>query len=280
MELKTNREIRAEKFVAEILPFLKRTFLQKLFRKKEIKLGKVAQKSGDKLTAGSALEVYLPDPRKYFFDLTGNQIIFEDKDVIAFVKRAGITTHTGVGTRGDDLRSCAEKLLNLKLTVVHRLDRGTSGVIVFAKNSATARKLENAFRERKVFKKYFALVEGTPKTDSGQINFPLKKVGVKMEVAEKGLAAETKWKVIKKFKGRTLLDVEITTGRTHQIRAHLAEIGLPVVGDDLYPSTRPPRRTRSEQAASIGSRMFLHATELRILNYTFEAKISEEFLNF
>ncbi len=245
-------------------------FLQKLFRKKEIKIQKVPQKIDSKIPAGSLVEIFLPEPRKYFRELTGNSIIFEDKNVIVFSKRAGLTTHAGVGTRGDELRSCAEILLNLKLIVVHRLDRGTSGVIIFAKNSSAARKFENAFRERKVFKKYFAVVSGIPKTASGEINFPLKKVGQKMEIVERGLAAQTFWKVAKQFKNSALLEVEITTGRTHQIRAHLAAINLPVIGDPIY----------SGRATAGESRMFLHAAELRILEYHFRAEVPSEFSNF
>jgi len=264
LEFKTIREIRAEKFLTEKLPFLKRSFLQKLFRKHEIKVAKIPQKMDSKIATNSIVEIFLPDPRKYFFELTGNQIIFEDKSVIVFSKRAGLATHAGVGTRGDDLRNCAEILFNLKLTVVHRLDRGTSGVIIFAKNQTMARKLENEFRERKVFKKYFAVVAMIPKSSSGEIDFPLKKVGQKMEITGKGLAAQTFWKLEKRLKNSALLEVEITTGRTHQIRAHLFAVGLPVVGDPIYGSAK-------------NARMLLHASELKILEYHFKTKIPPEF---
>ena len=270
IEFKNSREIRAAKFVGEKLPFLRANFVQKLFRKREIKIAKVPQKIDSKIPANSTVEIFLPDPRRFFTELTGNSIISEDKNVIAFAKRAGLATHAGVGTRGDDLRSCAEILLNLKLIVVHRIDRATSGVVIFAKNSTAARKFENAFRERKVFKKYFAVVSGIPKTASGEINFPLKKVGQKMEIVERGLAAQTFWKVAKRGKNSALLEVEITTGRTHQIRVHLAAVGLPVVGDPIY----------SGRAVAGGSRMFLHSAELKILEYNFQAETPEEFGQF
>lgn len=284
-----SKEVRLEKFMQAKLPFLRRAFVQKLFRKKEIKVAEKPQKADAKIPAHSKVEVFLPDPRKYFFELTGNRILFEDTNVVAFDKRAGIATHAGVGTRGDDLRNCAETLLQQKLIVVHRLDRATSGVVVFAKNAAAARKLEDEFRQRKVFKKYFAVVEGIPKKPNGEINLDLKKVGQKMEIVKKGLSAQTFWKVIQKHPslrqptealakvgkrgssracrgagGFSLLEVEITTGRTHQIRVHLAAIGLPVVGDDLYGHAKD-------------SRMLLHAAELKILDYTFEAKIPQAF---
>lgn len=265
LELKNTREIRAEKFVAEKLPFLKRTFLQKLFRKREIKVEKVALKADSKIVANSVVEVFLPDPRKFFTELTGNQIIFEDKNVIALAKRAGLTTHAGVGTHGDDLRSCVETLLNLRLTVVHRIDRATSGVVIFAKNAGTARKLEDAFRAHQASKKYFAVVSKQPRENSGEINLELKKVGQKMEIMKSGLTAQTFWKVVKRFRNNAaLLEVEITTGRTHQIRAHLAAVGMPIVGDSMYGEAQ-------------NSRMLLHAGELKILDYNFAAEIPPEF---
>ncbi|MFH0776259.1 MAG: RluA family pseudouridine synthase [Patescibacteria group bacterium] len=264
IEFQTNREVRANKFLAEKLPFLKRTFVQKLFRKKEIKLGKVAQKPDSKIQVGETLAIFLPDPRKYFFELTGNKIVFEDRDVIAFDKRSGLATHLGVGTKNDNLRDCAETLLGLRLIVVHRLDRGTSGLVVFAKNQKMARQLENEFRERKVFKKYFALVTKIPREKSGEVNLDLKKVGAKMEIVKQGLPAQTFWQVVKTFKNSALLAVEIKTGRTHQIRAHLAAIGLPILGDSLY-------------GVGEKSRLFLHAAELRILNYNFTSAVPAEF---
>ena len=95
IEFETTREIRAEKFVGEKLPFLRANFVQKLFRKREIKVGKVAQKLNSKIPAGESVAIFLPDPRKFFAELTGNSLLFEDKNVIAFAKRAGLTTHAG-----------------------------------------------------------------------------------------------------------------------------------------------------------------------------------------
>lgn len=262
--LSTTREIRCEKFLREELPFLRRSFLQKLFRKREVKLDGKAQKPESKIPAKSELNVFLPDPRKYFFDLTGNAILFEDENVIAFDKRAGISTHAGVGTRGNDLRSAAELLLKLKLIVVHRIDKATSGVIVFAKNQQTARTLEDEFRKRKVGKQYFAVVEGIPREREGVINLRLKRRGKLMEIDKTGVEAETFWKLMRKLGKRALLEIEIKTGRMHQIRAHLAAIKHPVVGDSLYGEAKE-------------GKTLLHASKLKILDYEFEAKMPVEF---
>ncbi len=272
LEFKTSREIRIEKFLAEQLPFLRRNFLQKLFRKREVKVEGVAQKIDAKAPANTNVEVFLPNSQKHFSALTGNEIIFENEHLIAFNKRAGISTHAGIGTRGDDLRNCAKTLLEIKLIVVHRIDKQTSGVVIFAKNQKTARALEEEFRKRRVGKKYFAVVEGIPKTKEGEINLRLKRKDKVMEVSESGVESKTNWKIVKVLtpeisRGigkRALLEVEIETGRMHQIRVHLAAIDHPVVGDNLY--------GKGEE-----ERMLLHSGELRILDYKFQAKLPLSF---
>ncbi len=281
LEFKTSRETRAEKFLREKLPFIRKNFIQKLFRKREIKVEGIPQKVETRLPADSIVEVFLPDPHKHFFELTGNTIIFENADLIAFDKRAGISTHAGVGTRGNDLRTATEVLLRKKLVVVHRIDKPTSGVVIFAKNQKIARLLEEEFRQRRVEKKYFAVVEGIPKTSEGVVDLRLKRVGKRMEISEAGLEAQTFWKVIKKTGKHALLEIQIKTGRTHQIRAHLTAIGLPVVGDETYLSTSSRQAEKSLKEKSLPprerGRMLLHASDLKILDYKFHAKLPAKF---
>ena len=275
IEFTASKTTRLDRLVQEKFPYIRRAFLQKLFRKKEIKVAGQANKFDVKIDTGKQIQVFLPDPKKNFSAMTGCQILFEDSDIIAFDKRAGLVTHAGVGTRGNTLREAAEGLLNLKLIVVHRIDAGTSGAIIFAKKSDIARKLEAEFKNRRVKKIYHAVVSRIPKENSGIINFSLKKSGEKMKVVQSGgMSAETKWKVIQKLKNSALLEVEILTGRTHQIRVHLAEIGYPVVGDDVYGSTS---LTTSGNKLPSSGRMLLHASRLKILDYDIQAKLPNEF---
>jgi len=266
IDFQASRAGRLERLVRERLPFVRRAFLQKLFRKREIRVGGSPRKSDAEVVVHESITIFLPDPRKNFSIITGCEILFEDAEIIAFNKTVGITTHKGVGTRGKTLREAAEELLDLKLTVVHRLDRETSGILIFAKTKETAQKLATEFRERRVKKIYHAVVSGILKDESGIIKLPLKKIGERMAVVRGGLSAETQWKLIRKFKNSSLVEINLITGRTHQIRVHFSAIGHSIVGDKLY-------------GDSIDStRMFLHASDLRILDYKFHAKLSREFL--
>ena len=269
IKMKINFQIlragRLERLVREELPFVRRAFLQKLFRKREIKVGNSPRKFDSVVSVNENITVFLPEPRKNFREITGCEILFEDTEVIAFNKSTGITTHKGVGTHGKTLREAAEALLDLKLTVVHRLDRETSGVLIFAKTKKAAQKFAEEFRKRRTEKIYHAIISRIPKNKSGVINFPLKKVGERIVVAKNdGKSAETCWQLIRKFKDSTLVEIKLITGRTHQIRVHFTAIGHSVIGDTLYGTVT-------------NSRMLLHASKLKILNYTFEAKLPKEF---
>lgn len=265
----SSRKAKLERLVRERIPYLRRAFLQKLFRKKEIKVGNTARKSDAEVQAREEITVYLPDPRKHLRVMLGCEILFENNDLIAFDKGEGITTHKGVGTKGKTLKEAAQELLDLRLTIVHRLDRDTSGVLIFAKTKASGNKLAEEFRQRRTDKTYHAVIEGIPKEKSGIITFPLKKIGERIVVAKSGgLSAETHWQLVKKIGSNALVELKLITGRTHQIRVHLAAIGHPIVGDKLYGNPES------------GERMMLHASQLKILDYEFEAKLPEEFLNF
>jgi RluA family pseudouridine synthase len=262
IDFKASRGGRLERLVRERLPYVRRAFLQKLFRKREIKVGDTARRSDADVSAGEKITVFLPDSRKNFRIITGCEILFENGEVIAFDKAAGVTTHKGIGTKGKTLRESAEELLELNLRVVHRLDRDTSGVLIFAKTKKACEKIAEEFRQRRTDKTYHAVIVGIPKEKSGIITFPLKKVDERIVVAKSGgLSAETHWKLIKKLKDSALVEVKLITGRTHQIRVHFQALGHPIVGDKLYNDTDSK------------DRMMLHASQLKILDYTFEAKL-------
>jgi 23S rRNA pseudouridine1911/1915/1917 synthase len=191
------------------------------------------------------------------------EVLYEDADVIAINKPAGMVVHTGAGRHSGTLVNALlhrfGKLStvggDLRPGIVHRLDRFTSGVILVARSDAAHRNLAEQFASRQVEKIYIALVHGRVKDNQGRINTPIARdpiVRVRMTAGlAHGRQAITSYHVIKRFKELTLLELKIGTGRTHQIRVHLASIGHPVVGDKLY----------GAPASTLG-RYFLHAREI------------------
>ncbi|MGH9947635.1 MAG: RluA family pseudouridine synthase [Pyrinomonadaceae bacterium] len=184
-----------------------------------------------------------------------------------------------------DVRACASSV-----GIVHRLDKDTSGLIVVAKDEQTHEALSEQFRYREVFKSYVALVHGSPKQNSGTIDRPIARDRwhrTKMTVAANGRNALSLWKVRRRFEKFTLLDVEIKTGRTHQIRVHLASINHPVVGDETYNEGRDNTVANIDvkNAIRIMDRFFLHAEKLTFTHpqtrekMKFESPLPEEIEN-
>jgi 23S rRNA pseudouridine1911/1915/1917 synthase len=193
-------------------------------------------------------------------------ILHQDEDLLVLDKPAGLTVHPGAGQRSGTLANAllavsAGKLSTLggadRPGIVHRLDKDTSGVIVCARNDAAHRFLSVMFHDRKVEKRYLAIVEGSPREERGTIDAPIgrsprdRKL---MAIVEGGRRAVTHWTVLERLgKRAALLEVAIETGRTHQIRVHLASIGHPVLGDATY-----------GRASSFLARQALHAFKMRV----------------
>jgi 23S rRNA pseudouridine1911/1915/1917 synthase len=207
-------------------------------------------------------------------------IVYEDDDLAVIDKPAGMMVHAGAGA-SDDARNrgtLVNALLHhlaslsgvggaLRPGIVHRLDKETSGLILVAKNDDAHRKLSAQFAAREVKKKYVALVHGWAKKDSGTLDKSISRDPVRrMKMTtrlEGGRTAVTHYRVVRrldsKFGKFTVLDVKIDTGRTHQIRAHVAAMGHPVVGDTTYGA---PAQARGKSAVIVLKRNFLHAAEL------------------
>ena len=203
-------------------------------------------------------------------------VVHEDAHLLVIDKPAGLVVHPGAGVRAGTLVNALLHHVRdlsgvggvLRPGIVHRLDRGTSGLMVVAKDDATHRALVRLFAGREVEKTYLAIVLGCPAPRSGRVGLPIGRDPVhrlKMSVrAPRARAALTDYEVLEPLDGAALVRLRLHTGRTHQIRVHLASLGHPVAGDALYGGTRPPacRRPAARAALQALERPALHAHRL------------------
>jgi len=282
LAIETDAGTRLDRFVAAHRPELSRSRVQELIDGGLVLVNGKPAKSSQKLRGGELITVRA-DPRPAPHAEAESiplDVLYEDADVIAVNKAAGMTVHAGAGNvsgtlvnallgRGQSLSQSGDPL---RPGIVHRLDKETSGVILVAKNDAAHAKLGEAFRQRAIKKTYVALVEGALAEKSGRIELAIGRDPVhrtRMATQRKswhGAAvanpreARTDWRALAKIDGTTLVEVQLHTGRTHQIRVHFSALKHPVVGDTLYGAAREMRIGKVTLPAL--ERNFLHAAKL------------------
>jgi len=257
---------RLDTFIARRCPELSRSHARRLIDEGLVSVNGRKVKPSERVTAGLSVSVTIPPPETITLvpEAIPLTIIYQDGDIIVLDKPAGLTVHPAPGHPSGtlvnallaacpDLRGIAG---TLRPGIVHRLDKDTSGLMVVAKNDRAQRALQRQLKDRDVRKTYLALVRGVPAPREGTIAAPIgrhPKNRKKMAVVADGREATTRYRVREEIAGGqySLLEVEPVTGRTHQIRVHLAAVGHPVVGDATY--GRP--------SAAVG-RQFLHAHKL------------------
>lgn len=273
VELRPSREEtnqRLDRFVAASLPELSRTYVQQLIEAGNIRVDGVVRRSTFKMTPGEVITVDMPPPviARIEPEAIPLAIVYEDDDVIVLDKPAGLVVHPAPGHPSGTL---VNALLHhapgisvggtTRPGIVHRLDKETSGLMVVAKTDRARNSLVAQWAERTVKKGYVALAEGVIEPDEGTVDVPIGRDPAqrqRMAPLPRGRSAISHFIVRRRFDRFTLLDVEIETGRTHQIRVHLAFIGHPVVGDPVY--------GRAVSDAALGlRRQFLHAARLAFL---------------
>ena len=273
IELHPDRQhlnMRLDRYVAGELPDLSRTYLQHLIDEGLLLVDGQKRRSAFKVTPGEVVTVALPVPKT--FELQPQDIpldiLFEDDDILLINKPAGMVVHPAPGHPRDTLVNAVLHHApgisiqgSTRPGIVHRLDKDTSGVMVVAKTDRAQTSLVDQWQSREVGKHYIALVAGVVDEDGATIDAPIARDSVdrqRMSTSRSGRDAVTHLTVAERFAEATLLDVEIETGRTHQIRVHLAFIGHPVVGDGIYGN-----KVSARVATDVGvKRQFLHAASL------------------
>jgi 23S rRNA pseudouridine1911/1915/1917 synthase len=276
--------MRLDQFLAGQLTETSRARVQQLIAEGKVLVNDGVAKASSRLRGGERIQILgtaAPAPLRAIAEDIPLEIVYEDNDLAVVNKAAGMMVHAGAGATEDERNrgTLVNALLHhfgqlstvggeLRPGIVHRLDKATSGLIVVAKNDEAHRKLAAQFARRKVKKTYLALVHGLVKPDRGTISSSISRDRVRrtrMTTRRSGgREAITHYLVQKRIESKfgkfTLLELRIDTGRTHQIRVHLASLRHPVVGDTLYGA---PREMRTKDAVISLPRNFLHAAELQ-----------------
>jgi 23S rRNA pseudouridine1911/1915/1917 synthase len=293
--------VRLDRFLASELSEMSRTRIQMLMEEGRVLVDGAAMKPSHKIEPGSTVRIEIPPPPAAGVEPEDIplEVLYEDDNIAVINKPAGIIVHPGAGA---DAGTLVAALLHrfggidglstvggpLRPGIVHRLDKDTSGVILIARNDAAHRKLVKDFQARLVSKTYLALLHGKMKGEKGIVDLPVTRDlhrRARMTARRReGREARTDWIVRLRLGGFTLIEADLHTGRTHQIRVHFSALGCPVVGDTLYGAPRQ-ERIAATLLPPLG-RNFLHAARIAFTHPSsgervqFQAPVSPELVSY
>lgn len=279
--------IRIDSYLKDAVDGVSRSYVQKLIDDGDVTVNGKTVKSNYKSKKGDVIDIVVPDPVK--LDINAEDIeldiLYEDDDLLVINKPQGMVVHPAAGNYSGTLVNALMKHCTnlsgingvMRPGIVHRIDKDTSGLLLVAKNDKAHKNLAEQLKEHSVNRRYLALVEGVIKNDKGTIEGNIGRNPndrKKMDVVAKGKPAITHFYVRERFKNYTLIEAKLETGRTHQIRVHMAHIGHPVVGDPLYGIKKQKFRLKGQtlHAAVIG---FIHPTTGEYME--FEAPLPDYF---
>ena len=268
---------RLDAFLARSMEGLSRSAAQKLIEEGCVKRNDGAAKKNDKLNIGDAISVTIPEPKEVDIAPTemALDIVYEDEDLLVINKPKGLVVHPAAGHQddtlvngllyalGDDLSGINGEL---RPGIVHRIDKDTSGLLAVAKNDRAHTFLASQLKDHTMARTYEAIVCGSFREDSGTVDAPIGRHPSdrkKMTVTERNSKrAVTHWEVVARYRGYTHVRCRLETGRTHQIRVHMAHIGHPILGDTVY-GHKKPELGQSSQVLHAGQLCFIHPRDGR-----------------
>ena len=280
--------LRLDKAISQKDESISRASIQRMIDEGNILVNGNQTKTSYKLKIDDVVTIIKEEPKEVEIKAEDIplDVIYEDKDILVVNKQKGLVVHPGNGNPDGTLVNaimarCKDSLSGIggeiRPGIVHRIDKDTSGLLIIAKNDASHINVSEQIKNHEVKKTYIALVRGNVKENQATINMPIArsdKDRTKMAVSKKGKEAITHITVLERFDGFTLLEVNIETGRTHQIRVHLSQIGYPIVGDFVYSNGRNPFGVEGQMLHS--SRLeFVHPTTGKEMHL--EAKLPEYF---
>lgn len=265
-------EQRIDNFLLSKLKNIPKSRIYKMLRSGEVRVNKKRCKPDYKIQPND--QIRLPPlwqelqpkltPSKTSMDFLNKRILYEDNKIIVLSKPSGMASHGGSGISFGVIETLRSSRPNETLELVHRLDRGTSGCLIIAKKHTALRQLHTQIRDGKITKKYLLLVRGKWKNGTQTVNLPLLKNELKggeriVKVSVEGKISKTKFTPQKIFADTTLLEAELFSGKTHQIRVHAAHLGYPIAGDDKYGDYDFNKKMKQKGL----KRLFLHASEVK-----------------
>lgn len=273
--------IRIDIFLSEKIGDMSRSHIQKLIGENNIWVNNKITRSNYKIRCGDIIKIVIPEPVK--LDLIPEDIdldiLYEDKDIAVVNKPQGMVVHPAAGNyTGTLVNALLKRCSNLSSIngvirpgIVHRIDKDTSGVLVIAKNDNSHKHLAEQIKNHSVKRIYIAIVEGIIKCDEGTVNEPLGRHPVERKkmavVSRNGRKAITHYRVLERYRENTLIEARLETGRTHQIRVHMAYIGHPLVGDPVYGYKKQKFKLEGQalHAKTLG---FIHPTTGEYMEFT------------